>query len=220
MPRESLKLYLTVTFTPEVERQIAFVSTATGDFAGAEKAIRRLLTKSPGDFELRRLLGDVLTWARKYDEAARQYEGLLKDRPDDRATQAALARIHLWGRRYDDALRLSSRLLRADPDRQESYADFVDAAASARSIGPYAPPALMSRLVRWAKRERARDGVILKRLSWVCQRVGRPVDATSLLRLVVELEPDNSQLRLQLADLLYDQRRYREAEAEYLAASR
>lgn len=71
----------------------------------------------------------------------------------------------------------------------------------------------------WARQDSSEELVILKRLSWVSQRMRKQTAAVELLNRARKVDPEDNQLTLQLADLFYEMGRYREAETHSLLAA-
>lgn len=69
-----------------------------GDYASAAAAARKLVNASPSYGDARILLGRILAWQKKYDEAAAVIDTLLATDPDNADALAARRDISLWSR--------------------------------------------------------------------------------------------------------------------------
>jgi cellulose synthase/poly-beta-1,6-N-acetylglucosamine synthase-like glycosyltransferase/tetratricopeptide (TPR) repeat protein len=219
MYKEALAMYEGLKLTLAEEISLVGIHLVAKDAAGAEKRLRELLAAHPNDRGVRRQLGDVLAWSKSYDAAAKVYRELLKDAPDDDALQVRLAQVSLWAEKHDEALVLFRAALARDPGQTKLYRDYIDAAAMAKNLGR-ADKGVVARLAAWAKDDVAADPVVVARLAWVCGRLKQTALSVSLLEKAVALQPANKKLRVQLADALYGQGSYREAERHYLIAAK
>lgn len=78
-----------------------------GRRAEAILLLERYLQDSPGDAEARTLLGTVLSWERRYDEARRHLQQVLAERPGDGDALPALMNVELWSGHPERAEALS-----------------------------------------------------------------------------------------------------------------
>ncbi len=220
MSEESLKMYEGLKLTFEEQRQLIGVRLSARQYDVAEALTRKLLRERPDDMALQRYLGDVLAAGKRFDEAAGVYEKVLEAHPEDGRLRAGLAGVYLGGKRYNEALALYRKVLEVDPGATKHYLGYIDAAASARALNPGEDGPVVGRLVRWARQEGGDKPVVLKRLTWVCQRLKNREAAVSLIRLSMKLDPKDSKLLFELADTLYEMGRFKEAESHYLLATR
>jgi cellulose synthase/poly-beta-1,6-N-acetylglucosamine synthase-like glycosyltransferase/tetratricopeptide (TPR) repeat protein len=219
LPKESLALYEGLPLSFEEERQLVNIHVAAGDLEEAVRRMDTLSAKRPNDPDLRMQLADVLTWCKRYDDAARVYLELLKADPDNGRLQSSLAQIHLAAGQYDLALSYYRKALNANQDLISCYTGYIDAAASAGSFDGGADRALVTRIVDWARREHPADLQLLKRVTWVCQRAKDRETAVALLKMTGKLDPRDIRLILELADTYYEMGLYSEAETNYLRAA-
>jgi YaiO family outer membrane protein len=78
-----------------------------GRRAEAILLLDRYLQDSPGDTEARTLLGTVLSWERRYDEARRHLQQVLAERPGHGDALPALINVELWSGHPERAEALS-----------------------------------------------------------------------------------------------------------------
>jgi tetratricopeptide (TPR) repeat protein len=219
LSREALALYDGLPLTFEEERQLVNIHVAAGDLNDAIQRMDKLREMRPDDADLRLQLADVLSWSKRYDEAAKVYEELLKADPNSNRLLTSLAQIHVAASHYDLALSFYRKALSADPDLISCYPGYIDAAACASGFDPGTEGATITRIVDWARREHATDLVLLKRVTWVCQRAKDRETAVALLKITCKLDPQDIRLVLELADTYYEMGRYAEAETHYLRAA-
>jgi len=220
LSKESLKLYEGLSLSFDEERQLVDIHAAAGEFEYALKLMDKLSQSRPNDRGLRQHLAVVLTWSKRYDGAAKLYDELLEADPDNSCLQASLAQVHVAAGHFELALPLYRKALNANQGLTSHYASYIDAAASAGNFDAGADSALVTRIVDWARREHPKDLVLLKRLTWVCQRAKDRETAVSLLHITSKLDPQDIKLILELADTYYEMGRYTEAESHYLRAAR
>lgn len=98
------------------EAKVLLAETAASqkNFAKAEGLYREVLAQKY-DRGLKAKLGDVLSWARRYDEAIKVYDELLAEK-DEKPFRLQKARILGWARNYGEAEKEYRRILEAAPD--------------------------------------------------------------------------------------------------------
>lgn len=82
-----------------------------GDFPGAEEALRKALKQTPPPQGARILLGFVLTFEGRDDEAAKEFQRALEDAPDDARARVGLAMAYAHAGKADLALAEGRKLL-------------------------------------------------------------------------------------------------------------
>lgn len=87
------------------------------DFDKAEAESRALLRMRPDDPKAGRLLADLLTFRRNYQQSKDLYERLLKENQNDPEIRLKLGQIHLANNHFDEALKEFQLVLDADPKR-------------------------------------------------------------------------------------------------------
>src|ERR1700674_5614726 len=86
-----------------------------GQRGEAIKLLQDSVAGSPGDSDARVLLGTVLSWEGRYDEARRELEGVLTDRPTHGDALLASINIELWSDHPQRAEELARRGLFTRP---------------------------------------------------------------------------------------------------------
>jgi predicted Zn-dependent protease len=109
---------------------LANIHATRKDFNPALKNVREYLKLRPEDPEAkgRRLLADVLSYARFFDEALVEFDKLRALVPDDKTVPVRIAETTLWDDRAADALEQFTRLLDLDPNQPQAVAGFAAAA--------------------------------------------------------------------------------------------
>ena len=212
--RLALGLYRGMTLEATDRLRVAYLCIAEKEFDAAEEIARGLLVDKPGDRSARLLLADVLSWNRKHQEAIALFEELLRERPQDTTVEARLAHAVLSSGDHGVALAKFFNLLRRDRNQPDLWAGYVDAAASASSV-PASHRDLVHYLFVRTAANRGADPVFLSRLAWVLRQLKEDDKAIALLQRCVELDPNSRPYRLQLAETLQAQRRFREAEPHF-----
>jgi YaiO family outer membrane protein len=77
--------------------------------------LTRRLEERPSDSDARVLLGVVLSWEGRYDEARKHLKQVVAERPGHGDAVPALINVELWSGRADEAERLAAEALRPDP---------------------------------------------------------------------------------------------------------
>jgi tetratricopeptide (TPR) repeat protein len=188
---------------------------AEKDFDAAEKDARQLAVQARGDFEAQYRLANVLSWNKKYDEAAAIYGKLSEAKPDDSRLPPRLAEIALWSGQYDVALDRYYRLLEVDWRQPDLWQGYIDAAAAAKALPADPHKELILRIYDKSLTAPGKDAAFLGRFAWVLRRLDEPKKSVALLRGAVQLEPKSRELRRQLADALSAAEEYDEAEKQY-----
>jgi YaiO family outer membrane protein len=86
-----------------------------GQRGEAIKLLEESLTLSPGNSDLRVLLGTVLSWEERYDEAREKLDAVLTDSPTHGDALPASINVELWSGHPDRAEALARRGLRQRP---------------------------------------------------------------------------------------------------------
>ncbi len=187
---------------------------AEKDFDAAEKEARQLARQAPDAFEAQYQLASVLSWNKKYDEAARIYEALAT-KSDDPRLAPRLAEIALWSGQYDVALDRYYRLLKVDWRQPELWQGYIDAASAAKTLPADPHKALILRICAEAAAPPTADAERLGRFAWVLRRLDEPKKSVALLKRALELDPKSRELRRSLAEALSAAEEYEEAEKQY-----
>jgi cellulose synthase/poly-beta-1,6-N-acetylglucosamine synthase-like glycosyltransferase/predicted Zn-dependent protease len=211
--KQALALYEGLRLTDKDRFRMAYILAAEKDFDGAEKLCRAILESAPDDTAAQQLLADVLSWNQKYDEAATLYQKLLQANPEDSTLPVKLAQVALWSHDYDTALDRYSHLLEKDPARSELWTGYLDAAASASSLGSGQKELVLH--IYEKDTENHKPAVYQSRLAWVLRRLKESEKALEVLNRALAAELGSRALRLQVAETLYELQRYDEAEGQF-----
>ncbi|MGL5096909.1 MAG: tetratricopeptide repeat protein, partial [Planctomycetia bacterium] len=90
---QALSMFTGLDLTDEDRLQLADVHTIAKDFAAAERELRVVLTRRPGDPRIERRLAEVLTWKEDFAGAAELYTRLLQANPRDAELPVRLAQV-------------------------------------------------------------------------------------------------------------------------------
>jgi tetratricopeptide (TPR) repeat protein len=106
-----------------IERGWSLISS--GDYVGAEAALTRALTLSPGEPQAESLLGWAMMLNEKYDEALLAFQKVLMREPANALARVNLGYVCLRKHLHADAVEHLSRAIRLDKDpRATMYANF------------------------------------------------------------------------------------------------
>src|SRR5205085_1846791 len=86
-----------------------------GQRAAAIALLADSVAASPGNNDARVLLGTVLSWEGRYDEARRELDTVLAENPGHGDALLASINVEVWSDHADRAEELVERLLRIDP---------------------------------------------------------------------------------------------------------
>jgi tetratricopeptide (TPR) repeat protein len=203
---------------------LANIFAADEQYDAAEKQMRQAIQERPDDAEASQLLADILSWKKDYVQARNRYQQLLKTAPanEQRYIAIKLARVTLWNKEYAEALVLFHDLLEANRQDASLYKDYIDAAATAAINQTLT--AKNRELVNYIyeHRDAIKDSkdpntvpVTLSRLGWIMRQLKDYPRAIGLLRNVLEMQPNQRGIRLQLAETLSESGRTSEAEQEF-----
>ncbi|MFL6072809.1 MAG: tetratricopeptide repeat protein [Mycobacteriales bacterium] len=201
----------------------------TGDFDGAEHAVRRALRAVPGDPDVLTVLGDVRQVQDRYDEAGDLYRQVLDAVPGHAGALIGLANVRYLAGRYDEAVALLEPVADGASDladlhnilgasyqalgRREAARREMDRAVAVAEL----PVALVNRAglllelgeptSALADAERAmeldpRDASARDQWRIALMALGRQDEAVDRLTALAERFPDDPSLRIELADAL------------------
>ena len=172
-----------------------------------------IVKRVPEELRAWRLLADNASWDKDYPTGIHIYKQLLVRSPGDESLRIALADAYLWSGEKRLAFEIYYSILSQSPDRYDLWANFVRSATSDLSI-PESAEKLLSSIV--ATRQNWPTNFDF-RVSMVdaLVRLGNDREAISLLRELLEVQPDNRNLRRRLADELHRLQHYEEAEQIY-----
>lgn len=121
-----------------------------GQYAKAIKLAKASLAKSDNS-DIRIMLGSMLSWEKRYDEARSQFEMVLKESPSNSDASKGLARSELWADNEKHALQVINSALKYHPNDRELID--LKKRAEAAQIGSYDE---IRDLERAGKREQAK----------------------------------------------------------------
>ena len=150
-PDEALKIYQSVTdrFGPDADVyfQMAQIYNATGKLDKATDAINGMLDIEPGNFEVKKTLGDLYLRRDSVDTALRIYGELAERQPQNLELRAAIAHAYLVKQDYDRASEQLDIILRKDTlsvDDQIKFGQiFTQFIQKDSAVAPYAEKMFM-----------------------------------------------------------------------------
>ncbi len=150
-PDEALKIYQSVTdrFGPDADVyfQMAQIYNATGKLDKATDAINGMLEFEPGNFEVKKTLGDLYLRRDSVDTALRIYNELAERQPQNLELRAAIAHAYLVKQDYDRASEQLDIILRRDTlsvDDQIKFGQiFTQFIQKDSAVAPYAEKMFM-----------------------------------------------------------------------------
>jgi predicted Zn-dependent protease/cellulose synthase/poly-beta-1,6-N-acetylglucosamine synthase-like glycosyltransferase len=191
-------------------RQLADVLSWKKSYPEALTLLKKLAREAPQDRELQVRLAEVTLWSGAADEARGLFEKLAQADPDNAVLQRRLAEATLWGGDYDWALERFQRLLEAKFEQPELWQYYVNAAASAHTLGDGATR-LVARIADRTTPADCKDVALLTRLAWVLHRLKETDRATAFLDRALALKPQDPAARKELAGVLAAAGRSRDA---------
>lgn len=150
-PDEALKIYQSVTdrFGPDADVyfQMAQIYNATGKLDKATDAINGMLEFEPGNFEVKKTLGDLYLRRDSVDTALHIYNELAELQPQNLELRAAIAHAYLVKQDYDRASEQLDIILRRDTlsvDDQIKFGQiFTQFIQKDSAVAPYAEKMFM-----------------------------------------------------------------------------
>jgi len=117
-PQEALKLYTQVIdrFGPNSDTyfQMAQIYDLTGKLDKATEAVQGMLDLDPGNFEIKKMLGDLYVRRDSVDVALKIYSDLAERKPGSLELRASIAHAYLTKQDYDHAAEQLDLILRKD----------------------------------------------------------------------------------------------------------
>lgn len=221
--REALALFGTDIDKPEDHYELANIYAALKDFQPAIAQVRLFLQAKPESRRATRLLADLLSWSREYDEALILFQKLRKEEPNNPEIPIRIADTTLWASRPDEALRLYTAILANHPDQPKVVPGFVAAAFESSTVPPESlavadairftltatreetdgPAGLGGGLVAAAMIARQTEPLTLARLAYVLQRAGQTETVDRLFtRAAAAIQPEQTSLRSEVGTIL------------------
>ncbi len=150
-PDDALKIYQSVTdrFGPDADVyfQMAQIYNATGKLDKATDAINGMLDLEPGNFEVKKTLGDLYLRRDSVDTALHIYNELAELQPQNLELRAAIAHAYLVKQDYDRASEQLDIILRRDTlsvDDQIKFGQiFTQFIQKDSAVAPYAEKMFM-----------------------------------------------------------------------------
>jgi len=181
------------------------------DYKAAEKETRQLLERRPGNLDASLLLMEALALEGKLDAARELGSALLEENHKAPVVRIRTGETALAAARYPAALLLLQGLLQDGTSEAIVQRGFIDAAAGIKTTERI-DPAVVEQVARAAEGGGlAHDAMYLGRLAWVCQRLQQYDQAASLLRRVLDLEPQSQEALQRYVGVLLDAGRSDEA---------
>ncbi len=103
-----------------VQQSLALLDLADGDLQNAVLRLTQLVEQDPHDLDARRLLGQTLIEAERFEEGIGILMGVLKDDPNDWQTHLSLASLYTEVERTEDVKRHLEAVLAANPDHVQA----------------------------------------------------------------------------------------------------
>ncbi|VTR96760.1 tetratricopeptide repeat protein [Tuwongella immobilis] len=210
---EALAMFDGIKALTLADRQtMANLYSAIFKFEEAEKQLRIILKEKPSDKVVRLQLADVLTWSKKYAEAIELYESLQEEDPRNVKIAFKLTQCYLWSGDHPTALARLPVLMETESDNPEFWKVFIDtiAAVGEDELSTEVRRNVQTIYTRSVKQ--IKDPDYLARMGYIMGRIGERDKSMELFRTALKLKPDSRQIRLQIAESLYAQGKYEEAE--------
>jgi predicted Zn-dependent protease len=153
-----------------------------------------------------------LCWSHEFSKAAKVYQRLLDGAPNDDELSKRLAETLLFDRQYPSAVERYATLLARYPERQDIRNGFLMAAAGSPSLREVDRETLEG---LYRQQYSQKNVAYLTRLLNAVSKHGKPEQAVALLETLVERAPSDPDLRVRLADTLYNLGRFNEADLQY-----
>jgi cellulose synthase/poly-beta-1,6-N-acetylglucosamine synthase-like glycosyltransferase/predicted Zn-dependent protease len=171
------------------------------DFVAAAAECRRILDQHPGDRRTMRLLADVLSWKKDYQQSLALFRQLAQLSPPDPDAPTRIAEVTLWSGDYDNAMSLIYALLQERFDQPAMWSGYCAAAANARKLDVNQIQMAL-RIADRIHSSGSKDPVFLGRVAWVLHRIQENEKAEKLLDLVAALPLPEPAGRKELAGVL------------------
>lgn len=178
----------------ELERQLAEAHLGAGRLSQARKLLLRVLKSHPQDVAANRALGEIALQQGDLSEAIRRFEAAHSDASDDEKAELAV----LLGRAYLEAEELD----RAERAFQEARRERATEAQAELGLGDLAERRGETRRALEHYREGFEEAV-----GWDVKE--------ELARRILEIAPEDLEVRFELAELLQRRKRFPEAIEQY-----
>ena len=193
---------------------LARLKLAAGDDAGAVDAAQKLVTRRPGDADALRLLVQALVAAHRTKEGLETALSWLKAHPDDDDLMPLVVEMARETGEWAVIESMCDQLLANDPDNVRARS--LRGEAKLRQGRP--KDALDD--LELARASTPRDPMVRLHVAAAYQALHRLADATQIAESLSSEFPDNTFVRLLLAEVLARRGEVDDAREEYLAALR
>jgi len=193
---------------------LARLRLASGDYAGAVDAARKLVTRRPGDPDALRLLVQALVGADRTKEGLDAALSWLRAHPDDEELMPLVVEMARETGEWAVIETMCDQLLATDPDNVKARS--LRGEAKLRLGRP--KDALDD--LELARASMPRDPMVRLHVAAAYQALHRLADATQIAESLAAEFPDNTFVRLLLAEVLARRGETAEAREAYVAALR
>ncbi|MCH2102396.1 MAG: glycosyltransferase [Planctomycetes bacterium] len=200
---EALQQLSMVELDLEGRYQLVSIFSAMKDFASAEAEASAILEDYPDEQRAEVNLAEILSWKGDFARAIRQYEQLLTDTPGERDLLIKRGELLLWNKEYLASMEVFQDLIDQGENDTRVWQGFLDSAAGAGVVPPKMVRTVLS-LYERVQDMTVEDPQVLARLAAVLRNMGQLSEAVDLLEYSLELTPQDREIRLQLADALYE----------------
>jgi cytochrome c-type biogenesis protein CcmH/NrfG len=116
----TLLLFAVSVSAQDAATRDADAAFAAGDSPGALRLYDAVLQANPANVHALVRSAQLLSWAKRYDEAVARYDAALKIEPSNTIAVMERAKILSWIRRYDDSVAGYREMLRIEPGNHEA----------------------------------------------------------------------------------------------------
>lgn len=187
----------------------AMLARKADDFATAARYLEIAAKKDPTAVVLKRELAVVYLLANDKEKALEVIDAILKATPDDADSLLLLVRIRLTERKAKEAEALLQRVIASDPTREEAYYRLGMLQSSLGKMGN----ALDTYLKLLKEYPYSYAGHYYAALLY--KEKGDLKNAEAHFKESLDIAPEFTESRLELADLLVTQKKITEAKAQY-----
>jgi predicted Zn-dependent protease len=183
--------------------QLVSIFSAMEDFTSAESEAHAILEDFPDEHKAEVILAEILSWKGDFPRAIRQYEELLADTPGAPDLMIKRGELLLWNKEYLASMEVFQDMIDQGGDDSRIWQGFLDSAAGAGVVPPKMVRTVLS-LYERVQDMTIEDPLVLARLAAVLRNMGQLSESVDLLEFSLELTPQDREIRLQLADALYE----------------
>jgi len=183
--------------------QLVSIYSAMEDFTSAETEAHAILEDYPDEHKAEIVLAEILSWKGDFARAIRQYEQLLVATPGESDLLIKRGELLLWNKEYLASMEVFQDLIDQGDNDSRIWQGFLDSAAGAGVVPPKMVRTVLS-LYENVQNLTMEDPQVLARLATVLRNMGQLSEAVDLLEFSLELTPQDREIRLMLADALYE----------------